>query len=275
MVLPHTFTSQRERDDESSLMHYRARSYDPRTGRFIQQDPIIQNRPFEHYRYPRNPVSLVDPTGREPEWLKPPKEGFVHRFIFKGHDTWEYGGQLHESKAVEYAQKGTKDWYKAGSKKSAHELAKRVTGRQPILDEGHELKFAAPGEKGPPHYHDKLHKGGHFYNRAPGGIIEQRVTNRTVVRYTVTSTRMSAGKLGSRLLVAWGFFTVYQELKAESHNAPFAELVAGAVVGLVFSPLEGSLSGADELPRVPTEKRFEGGTEDVELPDDYEPDIQP
>ncbi len=33
-------STQRERDEESSLMHYRARSYDPRLGRFVQRDPL-------------------------------------------------------------------------------------------------------------------------------------------------------------------------------------------------------------------------------------------
>lgn len=32
----HGFTSQRETDTESALMHFRARSYDPRSGRSLQ-----------------------------------------------------------------------------------------------------------------------------------------------------------------------------------------------------------------------------------------------
>ncbi|MBI3097145.1 MAG: hypothetical protein HYY93_02700 [Planctomycetes bacterium] len=32
-------STQRENDPESGLMHYRARWYDPRTGRFGQRDP--------------------------------------------------------------------------------------------------------------------------------------------------------------------------------------------------------------------------------------------
>jgi len=30
----------REKDDESGLMHYRMRAYDPRVGRFVQRDPV-------------------------------------------------------------------------------------------------------------------------------------------------------------------------------------------------------------------------------------------
>jgi RHS repeat-associated protein len=56
--------TQRERDDESGLVHFRARSYDPRLGRFIQTDPALDGRAAEHYVYVRNrPTQTVDPTG--------------------------------------------------------------------------------------------------------------------------------------------------------------------------------------------------------------------
>jgi len=60
----HALSSQRERDPESALMHYRARSYDPRIGGFIQRDPIVHlgvSRPFEYAS--GNPVSRTDPLG--------------------------------------------------------------------------------------------------------------------------------------------------------------------------------------------------------------------
>ncbi len=45
-------------------MHYRARSYDPRTGRFIQFEPRIAARVHEHYRYvSERPVDQTDPSG--------------------------------------------------------------------------------------------------------------------------------------------------------------------------------------------------------------------
>jgi hypothetical protein len=38
--------------------------YDPRVGRFTQTDPLVGNRPAEHYTYAaNNPVSTVDPQG--------------------------------------------------------------------------------------------------------------------------------------------------------------------------------------------------------------------
>jgi len=52
----------REKDDESGLMHYRLRAYDPRVGRFVQRDPVAPA--LEHYVYGgNNPVMRVDPFG--------------------------------------------------------------------------------------------------------------------------------------------------------------------------------------------------------------------
>src|SRR5688572_11252381 len=52
---------------ESGLVYMRHRMYDPRTGRFTQMDPVLGNRPHEHYRYAaNNPVSMTDPFGTCP-----------------------------------------------------------------------------------------------------------------------------------------------------------------------------------------------------------------
>ncbi len=57
-------TSQRETDTESALMHFRARSYDPRTGRFVERDPLLKNRVFDPYAYAQNsPLKGRDPSG--------------------------------------------------------------------------------------------------------------------------------------------------------------------------------------------------------------------
>lgn len=52
----------RENDNESGLMHYRARSYDPATGRFTSRDPVFH---ANLYAYTRNsPTNAIDPTGQ-------------------------------------------------------------------------------------------------------------------------------------------------------------------------------------------------------------------
>ena len=63
---PFTFTG-RELDTESGLYFYRARYYDPATGRFLSEDPIgTQGRDVNLYRSVfNNPVNFVDPLGLE------------------------------------------------------------------------------------------------------------------------------------------------------------------------------------------------------------------
>jgi RHS repeat-associated protein len=59
----HGFT-QRERDSESGVMHYRARFYDPRIGRFGGKDPILNRTVTAHFLYARcNPTGVRDPLG--------------------------------------------------------------------------------------------------------------------------------------------------------------------------------------------------------------------
>jgi RHS repeat-associated protein len=64
VVNPFTFTG-REFDAESGLYYYRARYYDPATGRFLSRDPIgFASGDLNLYRYAfNNPVNLVDPFG--------------------------------------------------------------------------------------------------------------------------------------------------------------------------------------------------------------------
>jgi RHS repeat-associated protein len=51
-------------DGESGLAYVRNRYLRTRTGRFTQTDPIVANRPTEHYAYGgNNPVTMTDPMG--------------------------------------------------------------------------------------------------------------------------------------------------------------------------------------------------------------------
>ncbi|MEO7862054.1 MAG: RHS repeat-associated core domain-containing protein [Nitrospirales bacterium] len=61
---PYTYTG-REFDSESGLYYYRARYYDPATGRFLQKDPIgLGGGDVNFYNFVRNnPPRLADPFG--------------------------------------------------------------------------------------------------------------------------------------------------------------------------------------------------------------------
>jgi RHS repeat-associated protein len=66
----HRFTGQ-ESDDETGLIYFRARYYDPALGRFITPDPISaapdQPQELDQYQYANNnPVSVADPSGHAP-----------------------------------------------------------------------------------------------------------------------------------------------------------------------------------------------------------------
>jgi len=61
---PYTYTG-REFDEESGLLYYRSRYYDPRIGRFSSEDPVgFLSGDVNFYSYVfNNPVNLVDPSG--------------------------------------------------------------------------------------------------------------------------------------------------------------------------------------------------------------------
>ena len=61
----YTYTS-REWDGESQTYHYRARQYNPATGRFLRRDPAEDIANLNLYTYvSNNPINLTDPTGLE------------------------------------------------------------------------------------------------------------------------------------------------------------------------------------------------------------------
>lgn len=64
---PYTYTG-RELDSETGLYYYRARYYDPATGRWLQKDPMgFWGKDVNLYRYVRsNPANRTDPSGLGP-----------------------------------------------------------------------------------------------------------------------------------------------------------------------------------------------------------------
>ena len=63
---PWTFTG-RQFEEETGLYFYRARTYDPAKGRFLQRDALEYVDAMNLYQYALgNPTTFVDPTGRQP-----------------------------------------------------------------------------------------------------------------------------------------------------------------------------------------------------------------
>ncbi len=55
----------REHDSETGLYHYRARTYSPSLGRFLQRDPVDTEDQVNLYAYVgNNPVNRTDPSGK-------------------------------------------------------------------------------------------------------------------------------------------------------------------------------------------------------------------
>ncbi|WP_437668820.1 RHS repeat-associated core domain-containing protein [Sorangium sp. So ce131] len=73
-----------EDDDELGLVNMKGRVYDPRVGRFLTTDPIVQaplsGQSWNPYSYVRNsPLSYVDPSGFQAEYERPPIDPEYHK----------------------------------------------------------------------------------------------------------------------------------------------------------------------------------------------------
>jgi RHS repeat-associated protein len=86
-VQPYTFTA-RELDGETGLYSYRARTYDPQVGRFLQPDPIkTLGGGVNLYPYVLNsPPNFIDPSGNIIQLLSPDSYldlGFIAYDIYR------------------------------------------------------------------------------------------------------------------------------------------------------------------------------------------------
>ncbi len=102
-AVTHKFTSQ-ELDEETGLMYYNARFYDPSIGRFLTADTIVPNptnaQHFNRYAYViNNPIKYTDPTGHEPDEGDPDYDDF--------HDSYD-AGNASDEQAKENENQGSK-----------------------------------------------------------------------------------------------------------------------------------------------------------------------
>ncbi len=160
---PYTYTG-REFDSESGLLYYRARYYDPTTGRFLQKDPIGLAGGLNLYGYVDvNPVNYTDPSGECPWCVAAALGGLTNlgvQLIFNGGqiscvDWWEV---LYSSGAsgagIGLAQKlGKVSTQFAGPNRPTY----RFFQRKGVLKvESHPISRRAPDALSYPHLHNDM-----------------------------------------------------------------------------------------------------------------------
>jgi RHS repeat-associated protein len=102
----------RERDPDTGLLYYRARFYDPQTGRFISEDPIAFEAGYNWYQYvENNPISFSDPLGlsKHDRWY-----GYNNRDFHKWfHRCWKQPGDRDADK--DDIEEAHAEWMRRGS----------------------------------------------------------------------------------------------------------------------------------------------------------------
>ncbi len=161
---PYSYTG-REFEAESDLYYYRARHYDPSTGRFLQKDPIgFKAGDVNLYWYVReNPQNYADPSGECPWCVAAALGGLTDlgiQLLFNGGqincvDWWEVlysaGGS---GVGIGLAQK-------LGQVSTAYKGLSRPTYRfwgkkGPVRVESHPISKDAPDWLSYPHWHNEM-----------------------------------------------------------------------------------------------------------------------
>ena len=103
-TMPYLFNG-KELDQETGLYYYGARYYDPKVSIFVNVDPLVE-KTMSAYAYTyNNPISLIDPTGKEPEdWVKRKNEDGSTSWVWREDIKARY--QAIEAGYIDYAQPG-------------------------------------------------------------------------------------------------------------------------------------------------------------------------
>src|SRR5271156_4793980 len=108
LVNPFRYTA-RESDTETGLYYYRARYYDPTTGKFLSEDPIHFAGSINFYSYvSNNPVLRIDPSGlihQAPDGrLHDDSAGGLEVLCTKGRNIQQDIGMLQQSIFVRFTE---------------------------------------------------------------------------------------------------------------------------------------------------------------------------